>query len=191
MDVIREKDYDNCTTPEQQESEEQPLSMLLPGQRQQYTFSYGGRQQIDRRDAIVIEYREVKKPEVEAWLIDGKDDCLSYEIDGGSRGKIWIDADTHDVLRLDRSLNGLIEITLPRKATRRPGSPMRLTVERSDTSIRFRRVSFDDPRETMVLPVESSTLQITRGSGSPRLRTTTQYQSYRRFLTGARVVPQD
>ena len=186
----RKKDYDNCTTPEQQESEEQPLSMLLPGQREQYIFSYDGRQQIDRRDVIVIEFREVKKPEVESWLIDGKDDCLSYEIDGGSRGKIWIDAETHDVLRLDRSLNGLIEIPLPRKATRRPGSPMRLTVERSDTSIRFRRVSFDDPRETMVLPVESSTLQITRGSGSPRLRTITQYQSYRRFLTGARVVPQ-
>ena len=186
----RKKDYDNCTTPEQQESEEQPLSMLLPGQREQYIFSYDVRQQIDRRDVIVIEFREVKKPEVESWLIDGKDDCLSYEIDGGSRGKIWIDAETHDVLRLDRSLNGLIEIPLPRKATRRPGSPMRLTVERSDTSIRFRRVSFDDPRETMVLPVESSTLQITRGSGSPRLRTITQYQSYRRFLTGARVVPQ-
>jgi len=117
----RKKDYDNCTTPEQQQSEEQPLSMLLPGQREKYIFSYDGRQQIDRRDAIVIEYREVKKPEVESWLIDGKDDCLSYEIDGGSRGKIWIDQDTHDVLRLDRSLNGLIEIPLPRKATRRPG----------------------------------------------------------------------
>ena len=186
----RKKDYDNCTTPEQQDSEEQPLSMLLPSQREKYTFSYGGRQEIDRRDAIVIEFREVKKPKVDSWLIDGKDDCLSYEIEGGSRGKIWIDADSHDVLRLDRSLNGLIEIPLPRKATRRPGSPMTLTVERSDSSIRFRRVSFDDPHETMVLPVESSTLQITRGSGSPRLRTTTQYQSYRRFLTGARVVPQ-
>ena len=186
----RKKDYDNCTTPEQQDSEEQPLSMLLPSQREKYTFSYGGRQEIDRRDAIVIEFREVKKPKVDSWLIDGKDDCLSYEIEGGSRGKIWIDVDTHDVLRLDRSLNGLIEIPLPRKATRRPGAPMTLTVERSDSSIRFRRVSFDDPHETMVLPVESSTLQITRGSGSPRLRTTTQYQSYRRFLTGARVVPQ-
>ena len=29
----RKKDYDNCTTPEQQETEEQPLSILLPGQR--------------------------------------------------------------------------------------------------------------------------------------------------------------
>ena len=186
----RKKDYDNCTTPEQQSSEEQPLSMLLPAQREKFRFTYDGRQQIDRRDAIVIEFREIRKATVESWLVDGNDDCLSYEIEGGSRGKIWIDADTHDVLRLDRSLSGLIEVPLPRKATRRPGSPMTMTVERSDSSIRFRRVTFDDPRETMVLPVESSTLQITRGSGSPRLRTTTQYESYRRFLTGARVLPQ-
>ena len=185
----RKKDYDNCTTPEQQHSEEQPLSMLLPAQREKYSFTFSGRQEIDRRDAIVVEFREIKKATVDAWLVDGKDDCLSYEIEGGSRGKIWIDAETHDVLRLDRSLSGLIDIPLPRKATRRAGSPMSLTVERSDTSIRFRRVTFDDPRETMVLPVESSTLQITRGSGSPRLRTITQYESYRRFLTGARVVP--
>ena len=186
----RKKDFDNCTTPEQQDSEEQPLSMLLPAQREKYTFTFSGRQEIDRREVIVVEFREIRKAKVDSWLVDGKDDCLSYEIEGGSRGKIWIDAATHDVLRLDRSLSGLIEIPLPRKATRRPGSPMTLTVERSDTSIRFRRVSFDDPQETMVLPVESSTLQITRGSGSPRLRTTTQYQAYRRFLTAGRIVPQ-
>jgi hypothetical protein len=37
------------------------------------------------------------------------------------RGRIWIDAETHDVLRLDRSINGLIEIPLPKKATRHRG----------------------------------------------------------------------
>src|SRR5436190_15784264 len=36
----RKNDYDNCTTPEQQDSEEQPLSMLLPSQREHYTFTY-------------------------------------------------------------------------------------------------------------------------------------------------------
>ena len=35
----RKKDYDNCTTPEQQDSEEQPLSLLLPQQREKYTFT--------------------------------------------------------------------------------------------------------------------------------------------------------
>jgi hypothetical protein len=61
-------------------------------------------------------------------------------------------------------------------------------MERWDSSIRFKPVSFTEPDETLVLPVSISTLRITRGSGTPRLRTTTSYSSYKRFLTGGRVV---
>ena len=186
----RKKDYDNCTTPEQQDSEEQPLSLLLPSQREKYAFTYSGRDVIDRRDAIVIAYREIKKPIVDVSLIKDNEDCISFDIEGGMRGRIWIDADTHDVLRLDRSLSGLIEIPLPRKVTRRAGVSAYWTMERWDSSIRFKRVTFQDPEETLVLPVESTTLQITRGAGTPRLRTSTRYQSYRRFITAGRIVPQ-
>ncbi|HUQ86787.1 MAG TPA: hypothetical protein VM096_04455 [Vicinamibacterales bacterium] len=186
----RKKDYDNCTTPEQNDSEEQPLSLLLPAQREKYTFTYGGSDLVDRRNAIVINFREIKKPTVGVSVQDDNEDCLSFQIDGGMRGRIWIDAETHDVLRLDQSLSGLIEIPLPRKVTRRPGVNPSWTMERLDMSIRFRRVSFDDPTETLVLPVESSKLEIIRGAASGRLRTSTRYLSYRRFITGARVVPQ-
>ena len=41
---------------------------------------------------------------------------------------------------------------------------------------------------TIVLPVSSTILRVTRGAGSPRLRTTTTYKGYKRFLTGGRVV---
>ena len=183
----RKKDYENCTTPEQTDSEEQPLSLLLPGQRAKYTFTNSGREVVDRRDAIVISYREISKPTVDVSLVEDNEDCISFDIEGGMRGRIWIDAETHDVLRLDRSLSGLIEIPLPRKVTRRPGVSAYWTMERLDSSIRFRRVRFEDPQETLVLPIESSQLQIIRGAG--RLRTSTQYLSYRRFITGARVVP--
>jgi hypothetical protein len=183
----RKKDYENCTTPEQQDSEEQPLSLLLPGERAKYAFTHSGRDVVDRREAIVISYREIRKPTVDVSLADDNEDCVSFDIEGGMRGRIWIDAETHDVLRLDRSLGGLVEIPLPRKLARRPGVEPYWTAERLDSSIRFRRVTFDDPQETLVLPVESSELQIIRGAG--RRRTSTQYLSYRRFITGARVVP--
>ena len=185
----RKKDYDNCTTPEQQVSEEQPLSILLPQQREKYTFSYDGRESIDRRDAIVIAYREIRKPTVDVSMIEDNENCISFDIEGGMRGKIWVDAETHDVLRLDRSLSGLVEIPLPRKASRNGGSS-EWTMERWDSSIRFKRVNFDDPQETLVLPVSATTLQITRGAGTPRLRTSTQYQAYRRFITGGRILTQ-
>jgi hypothetical protein len=184
----RKKDWDNCTTPEQQVSEEQPLSILLPQQRAKYTFSYEKHETIERRPAIVVRYVEIKKPTVDVSLVDGKEDCVSFEIEGGTRGRIWIDVETHDVLRLDSSLAGLVDIPLPRKATRFGGA-MRWTMERSDTSIRFKRVSFDNPEETLVLPVTSTKLQITRGAGTPRLRTSTQYLAYRRFMTAGRILP--
>jgi hypothetical protein len=184
----RKKDYENCTTPEQQDSEEQPLSLLLPNQRAKYAFTPSGRDVVDRRDAIVIAYREIRKPTVDVSLVEDQENCISFDIEGGTRGKIWIDAETHDVLRLDRSLIGLVDFPLPRKVARRPGVNWFWTVERLDSSIRFRRVTFENPEETLVLPIESSQLQIIRGAG--RLRTSTQYLSYRRFITGARVVPQ-
>ena len=186
----RKKDWDNCTTPEQQVSEVQPLSILLPDSRVELTFAYGGRAVVDGRDAVMVTYREKVKPSVDVSLVEDNENCVSFDIDGGTQGKIWLDAETNDVLRLDRSLTGLIEIPLPRKAQRLSLDP-HWTMERWDSSIRFKPVRFDNPEETLILPVESSTLQVTRGAGTPRLRTTTKYTSYRRFITGARVVPQD
>ena len=183
----RKKDYNNCTTPEQNAEEEQPLSLLLPQQRAGYTFTADGRTKVDGREAMVIAFREVKKPTVDVSIVEDNEDCISFDIEGGMQGKIWIDAETHDVLRLDRMLSGMINIPLPRQATRR-GGRLFWTMERWDSSIRFKRVSFDDPQETLILPVSSTTLQVTRGSGTPRLRTSTQYQAYRRFMTGGRIV---
>jgi hypothetical protein len=104
------------------------------------------------------------------------------------RGRIWIDAETFDVLRLDQSLIGMVDIPLPKRASRQPNAPLRWTMERWDTSLRFKRVSFTNPDETLVLPVSASSLRVTRGAGHPRLRTTTEYVNYQRFLTGARIV---
>lgn len=184
----RKKDWNNCTTPEQQESETQPLSILLPQQRAKHTFTFAGHDRIDGRAAIVIAFREIQKPKVDVSLVEDNEDCVSFDIEGGMRGRIWIDAATNDVLRLDRSLGGLVEIPLPRKVTRRGGTAW-WTMERWDSTTRFSRVTFQDPEETLVLPISTSTLQVTRGAGTPRLRTQTQYIAYRRFMTGGRVIP--
>ena len=185
----RKNDYNNCTTPEQSESETQPLSILLPEQRLKHTFTVEGRDRIDGRSTLVISFREIKKPVVDVSLVDNKEDCISYDVDGGMRGKVWIDEETMDVLRLDKALIGLVEIPLPKKAARLGGS-LSWTMERWDSTTRFKRVSFQNPDESLVLPVSQSTLQITRGAGTPRLRTQTEYKDYRRFLTGARILPQ-
>ena len=183
----RPKDHNNCTTPEQHDTETQPLSMLLPAQRREYAFSLAGLGRVDRRSAIMVDYKLLAQPSVEVQEVAGNEDCISFSLSGGLRGRIWLDADSYDVLRLDQGLMGLIEIPLPKKTSRRNGSDS-WTMERWDSSIRFKPVAFQDPDETLLLPIQMSSLRITRGSGTPRLRTMTDYSRYRRFLTGGRLV---
>jgi hypothetical protein len=187
----RKKDHQACTTPEQNDTETQPLSMLLAEQRQQYVFALGKPSKVDGRVAIVVDYELRKEPKVAVSEVEGQEDCISYDVDGGFRGRIWLDPDSHEVMRLDQGLIGLVEIPMPRSLLRRAGLVNdRWVMERWDTTIRFKSVRFQEPEETIMLPVMLTSLRVTRGAGMPRLRTITEYSGYKRFLTGGRVVPQ-
>jgi hypothetical protein len=185
----RAKDPNNCTTPEQHDTETQVLSMLLASQRDDYTWTLAGRGKVDGRAAIRLDFRERAKISVDVKVLETNKDCVSYNVTGGMRGRLWVDAESFDVLRMDQHLMGLIDVPLPKELTRRHGTPSIWTMERHDTTHRFKRVQFDDPEETIVLPVSTTVLRITRGAGQPRTRVTTEYKKYRRFLTGGRIVP--
>ncbi len=185
----RVNDWNNCTAPEQQTQEPQPLSLLLRSQRADYTFELAGQARVDRRPAILLDYRVITDVTVKTRLVEGREDCVSFDLEGGVRGRIWIDAETFDVLRLDQRLSGMVEIPLPKKLLRRSSGPTSWTMERWDTEIRFKQVPFTNPDETLVLPSSMSSIRVTRGSATPRLRTTTDYVSYQRFLTSGRIIP--
>jgi len=182
----RANDHRSCTTPEQSDTETQPLSMLLPQQRVKYEFALAGDGTIDGRNAYMLDFRETAKVSADVRPIEGLEECISYDLTGGQRGRVWIDADTFDVLRLDQRLSGMIDLKMPRVMLRRPGAPTHLTLERADTSMRFARVAFTQPDESLLLPATISELRVVRPSS--RLRTTTKYLNYKRFLTGSRVV---
>jgi len=185
----RKDDWDNCTTPEQESEEPQALALLLPSQRSDYRFVLAGQGKVDRRPAIMIDFQLTKLVSVESTMVEGREDCIRFNLEGGMRGRLWVDAETFDVLRLDQRLSGMVDIPLPKAARRRSVDvPRSWTMERWDTSIRFKPVTFANPEETLVVPTSVSSLRIMRGSGAPRLRTTTDYKNYQRFLTGARVV---
>jgi hypothetical protein len=184
----RKNDWNNCTTPEQQSQEPQPLSLLLPGKQSEYAFALAGETRLDGRAAIQVDYRLKEEGSVESQTVAGRNDCISFELEGGLRGRLWIDVETYDVLRLDQRLTEMVEIPLPREVTRRASAPRSWTMERWDTSIRFKSVTFENPDETLVLPASLSSLRVTRGAGTPRLRTITDYKNYQRFLTAGRVI---
>jgi hypothetical protein len=88
---------------------------------------------------------------------------------------------------MDESLTGMVDIPVPIEQQRKGGAAY-MTVERADTSIRYRPVTFSDPDETLLLPALVESLVVVRNSGSPRLRITQSYTNYRRFVTGGRIV---
>lgn len=185
----RRNDRNNCTTPERHDTEPQVLSMLLPDERDDYTWALAGAASIDGRPALLLDFREKEALSLEVSVQDDDEDCLTYTVRGGSRGRLWLDAESHDVMRLDQHLVGQANAPMPRILQRRPGASPTMTVERFDTSYRFKRVRFENPEETLVLPVSSTSLRITQGGGAPRMRVTTEYRDYHRFLTGGRLVP--
>lgn len=184
----RAKDKSQCTSAERHDTETQPLSMLLPGQRDKYAFTLAKPARLDGREAITVEYKELRPATGDITIADDDETCLTFRVEGGSKGRIWVDAASFDVLRLDQRL-GYVELKMPEKLLRRPGSTQGSMLERFDITTRFKRVAFDDPAEQLVLPASSTQLFVTRGSNAARQRTSITYSGYKRFLTGGRLVP--
>jgi hypothetical protein len=175
------KDEPGCLDPKSVSPE--PLAMLLPSRQRQYAFKWAGTDRIDGRATIRIDYRGVeRKPAEITW----KDDCVSVDLPGRTRGRIWFDAQTDDIVRLDEELTGMFEFPVPNEHWHFSG-PRSMVIERADSSIRYKPVAFHDPDETIMLPASIQSVQIVRNAGTPRLRTTQQFSDYKRFLTTGRV----
>jgi hypothetical protein len=178
----RPRDEPGCMDPRAVSSE--PLEMLLPANQNQYAFSLGNAGRVDGRSARALNYRSMSsEPPTITW----KDDCVSVEAPGRTVGRIWADAVTGDVLRFEEHLNGLIDVPIP-PSKQRASLVTRMTIERADTTIRYKPVSFHDPDEEVLLPVSVDTVTVIRDAGVPRLRTTQSFSNYRRFVTGSKVL---
>ncbi len=60
-------------------------------------------------------------------------------------------------------LTGMIDFDVP--PTARAGARVSyMTIERADTSIRYRQVTFQDPEETLIVPTSIDTVTVIRNS---------------------------
>jgi len=181
----RDKDKPACLDPRAETQD--TLSMFLPENQREYVFSAAGTSKIDGRQALQIDFRPriAGKPAI-AWK-DGKDDCLSWDIAGRYRGRVWVDPETADVLRLENHLAGLLDFDVPHHPKRYEQFE-RITVERLDTTIKFRRVAFTNPDESLVLPASQESITVVRSSTFASNRITQDFKNYRRFMTDIRIV---
>jgi hypothetical protein len=180
------KDRSGCTDPNPLSPE--PLTFLLPDHRHEYLFTKvaGGREQ--DRAALVIAFTSANRTSRPELVEDegGHDDCFDWTGPVATRGRVWVDARTHEVLR-DRRLHGPIDIRVPWKLQRRYNLPPSIVVERDDLTLRYGTVAFSDPDEILLVPESIQSLTVVRSALQSTRRTET-FSEYRRFLTSTRIV---
>ena len=115
--------------------------------------------------------------------VSGSADC--FEVRGGrEEGRLWFDPGTFDVLQVDLRLFEPFLVPLPTGYFGlRPG----LRVERWEARLRFARVNFTQPDETVLLPESIETLTVFRGAASRR--TVQRLTNFQRFLAESTIRP--
>jgi hypothetical protein len=141
------------------------------------------------RPAFRIDFASVNRKSSPELIEDkaGHDDCFDWSGHIASNGRIWVDADTYDVLRVERSLGGPVDVRVPVRIQRRHRLDRYVVIVREDTTIRYRTVAFSDPDEVLLLPESVNSLTLVNG-GLQSTRRSQIYSDYRRFVTAAKVV---
>jgi len=178
----QQRDLEACLMPLSET--EDPLSALLPVRQVEFEFSLGELEWIDGRLVARLEYVPLEEGLAEVTWNEG---CVSISLSGRTRGEVWVDVESGDVLRLDERLMGQFDFREPEgRSLARPGW---ITLERDDRSIRYERVAFENPVETVMLPHSIEHSWMIRGSGLvPRYYSSQRFSNHRRFVTDGRLV---
>lgn len=177
-----------CAAPVANQPE--PLAMFLKEEREAYAFRSAGPVRLDGRILTRLEFRErpsTPRVTVELKYIKVEDEeCLVTTVSGRPRGSAWVDPATGEVFRLDLYFPSPVEYEMSESDRRKIGlaSPR---LERWEETIRYRRVSFTDPDEDLVLPYSIDLVTI-YGGGLTSIRRSQRFTDYRRFLSGGRIV---
>ena len=172
----------------------EPLAFLLPMNRNDYVFALGRPARDRKRQLMTLDFEarpEGPMPsEAVATQSDQQakgEDCLGFAFPVEVKGRLWLDPETHDIVRIDQSLKRGFEVRVPPKVSK-SGMPDRFLVQRYESSVRYRPVSFVEPAETILLPESISETMVVIGGSRASKRITQTYSGYRRFITGGRVV---
>jgi hypothetical protein len=175
-------DKPECMDPKSVSPE--PLAFLLPDRRHKYSFTSAGVGRVDGRETVMVDYRALEPGEP---IVEWTDDCVSVDVPGRWRGRLWAEPETATIVRMDEQLMGMVDLPIPRKQQRINGA-LYMTLERADMSIRYRPVRFSEPGETLMLPAEITSSSMWRNGGSAGSRVTQSFSNYRRFVTAGRIL---
>ena len=188
--VPREKDRKDragCTDPNPLSSE--PLAFLLPAHRSEYEFRTAGIAKDRNRTALMIDFASVDRRSNPELIEDpgGHYDCFDWSGNIASRGRIWVDAGSYDVVRVERGLRGPVDVKVPALIQRHHHLDNWVVVVRDDVTIRYKTVAFSDPDEVLLLPESIDSFTVVRG-GLQSTRRNQTFSNYKRFVTAGKVL---
>jgi hypothetical protein len=186
----REKDKTDragCTDPNPLSPE--PLAFLLPSNQHEYKFTSAGFGKGKDSQLLMIDFVSpgTGKPGKLVEDPNGHNDCFDWSVSTTTKGRVWIDGTTHDVVRLEEHFAGPVTLSVSNELQRKHNLPNWIVVERYDRTIRLKVNRFKEPDEDMLLPESIETLILVR-SALQSTRRYQQFSEYRRFLTGGRIV---
>lgn len=160
-----------CTDPKTGTPE--PLGFLLARHQLQYRFTLNDRASGGPAGTRAIDFVQTPPDRVQ---IKWNGNCFDAE-GGGEEGRVWFDRKTFDVIQIDARLSKPFLVPVPSGIF---GIQPSIRVERSEVVMRFSRVKFEKPDETVLLPESIETLTVFRGV--PSMRTIQKLSNFRRFL---------
>jgi hypothetical protein len=174
--AARKNQRPGCTDPKTGSPE--PLAFLLAVNQGRYRFTIADDGAGGPAGTFAIDFIETPPERVRVkW--DGN--CFEAE-GGGHQGRVWFDPVSYDVMQV------AVRLSKPFLIPMRPGyigiEPA-IRVERSEMTLRFARVAFQEPDELVLLPDSIETLTVFRGV--PSMRTEHRLSNFRRFLTKSEI----
>ena len=172
----RKNQQSECTDPKTGTPE--PLGFLLSANQHRYRFSLadaaGGPPGTHAVDFVETPPERVR--------VTWEGSCFEAE-GGGHHGRVWFDPETYDVHQVEVRLSKPFIIPLPNGYF---GIRPPIRVEKSEMTLRYARVEFQQPGESLMLPASIETLHVLRGV--PSMRIHQSLSNYRRFLTKSEII---
>jgi hypothetical protein len=180
------KSRSGCTDPNPLSPE--PLSFLLPAHREEYRFTSLRSGKDHDRAALIIGFQTVNRRSRVDLIEDehGHEDCFDWKGSVSKSGKLWVDAVTEDVLKVETWLDGPVDIQVSRALQRRYNLAPSIVLERDDLTLRYKMFRFEEPEESLLLPEAVESLTILRND-LQSIRRHDVFNDYRRFLTSTRI----
>ncbi|HEX8283630.1 MAG TPA: hypothetical protein VF588_09765 [Pyrinomonadaceae bacterium] len=166
----------------------QSLSFLLPKHRALYEFTLEGEERVGGRASHRVRALQPGQPPAKAeWRRGFMGAGMSFRPNAPTYILIWVDAESFDVLRLETHLVAPFEFDSPR-AFGAFGPSRHLKWTNQDYAVTFRRQTFKDPEQTMLVPDAAEWLTVIEGAQHPRLRATLRFTNYQRYRSDVKVI---